>query len=300
MPIEKSKLNPNRPPIHSFEKKDSNFKMAWNREFREMLREHPGIIKMVIELTKKAEDEYAPDDIKFGFVTARYNKETEKWGIVAWDNKPYNKPQPLVYGRGTLLKAGNPVVDEQAGLEVILLGKSNRELKLSEGPFTRVDKTNYFKMNLKGQTFFVKKTLIGTNPGFTEFRDTVSAKKALTGLDFVKVIEPKLGFQDKNQSWYVSEWQELESAGFASYDQMMVGGINDYGNYVYKLYSEENISKYEEAEKRIEKIEAALEQVGIYTGDLDPNLFYNLTTDTFILLDIGKDEEGIGKPVRIL
>jgi hypothetical protein len=287
-----------------------NRKLAYNIEFRNMLRENLGIIKTAIELADRAVAEYNPPEITVSGIRLKFNRVSGKWlqeqkmfamrdGEIDINTYDESRWVPMNFGRAMVLVPSEPIRDKKTGLEVIVLGKSNREFSNSWwSDIVRIDKCDYLRLNFRGHSFFIKRSFITENPGFNEFKNTVSAEKALKDLDFIKVVKPKLGFQDKNQSWYVSEWQELESVGFAPYEQMTASGIDDYGNQVDNLYR-----KGEETKKRIdekvEEIRTALKRVCVGIPDLEPNLFYNPNTETFILLDVTSENSAtLGKPIR--
>jgi hypothetical protein len=292
MPDENFGNKPSQSPIHSFERE--GFKMAWDVEFRKMLRENPGIIKNAIELMNQATQEYNPQPIKLGDLEVSYDKKSEKW-------MQDNGESAIDYGRGTFFSLDKIYKDEKSGLEISMLGRSKRELE--SGNSVRIDDCDYFKINFKDNSYFVKRSFISINPGFNEFKNTISANEALKDLDFVKIVDARLGFQDEKESWYVSRWQDIEQAGFVSFDTLALGGVDDYGNLIEGFLnnnyrSETNNMRYKELTGKVSQIRNRLARAGINTEDLYANLFCNFNTGTFILLDVGVDEKGLGNPIR--
>ncbi|PIT92979.1 MAG: hypothetical protein COU06_02520, partial [Candidatus Harrisonbacteria bacterium CG10_big_fil_rev_8_21_14_0_10_38_8] len=185
-------------------------KLGYENEFRALLKENPGILKVAIKLIDQALEEYNPpekivDNEYSEKVKLMYDKEANKWlqGL-----KDYHLRYPMRIGRGTLLVPGEPVKDEESGLTVTVLGRSNRKFPKRE------DIGDYLKITFQGQSFFVKRSYITISPGFREFQDTLTAKEALKELEYVKVIEAKLGYQDDKESWFVSRFEDLETAGY--------------------------------------------------------------------------------------
>ena len=299
--------------------------MAYANEFRAMLKEHPGIIRTAIGLANRAVDEYDPPDnpIPGYYRDVRFDKKTGKWleeerhillneqgktYIDPVSGKTATKPvgwKDLTFGRGTILVPGKPVTDENTRLELTVLGRSNREMPLwSTG--IRFDKCDYFKVGHEGHNFFVKRSIITNNPGFNEFRNTILAKEVLKNMDFVKVVEAQLGYEDQNESWYVSKWEDLEKAGFGTFDigirsndygEKKEGLLSGFGVIPYKEYLVQE-TEYKEAEKKADLIRHKLYEAGIH-HDVDANLFYNIKTRTFILLDVaGEPTKALGNPIR--
>jgi len=306
------------PDITSVESGDK--KLAYNNEFRQMLREHTGIIKTAVELADKAANEYHPADAKYGIIELRYNPETRRWEmqrerhIFGEDGKflysdtgePLYEPsgwEPFNYGRGVILAPDEPVTDETSGLTITTLGRSNRELP--QGMPVRaviVDDCDYFKMQLEDDAFFVKRSFITINPGFTEFRNTVQASELLKDLDFVHVVSAQLGYQDDHQSWYVSKWVDMESAGFAMYDDP----ISDYGTIVERAPKDarewflgfETEEEYRDVKQKADLITERLKSAHLAL-DVDANLFYSRQTKTFILFDVtAKNGEILGEAIK--
>lgn len=316
-------LKPNLPrPVHTFETED--FKMAWDRNFRDMLRAHPGIIKTAIAITDQAVAQYNPGNNPIPDYDAKvmFDRENGKWleekiimrqknndeesdydpvtGKLATQSRGW---VDLTVGRGAILVPGESIKDDKTGLEIVVLGRSNRELPMPG--FTRVDRCDYLKMSFRGQSFFVKRCFITNNPGFFEFKNTISAKEALKDLDFVRVVDAKLGYQDKNESWYISGWEELERAGFQTFDYSI--SRTDYGSkkkesiQAWLNLSEDEFTtkedEYSKAEAKAKLISEKLELCGI-NYDLYSNLFYNYQTKTFVLLDVtGNQTEYLGNAI---
>ncbi len=273
-----------------------NRKLAYVEEFRKMLRENSGIIKAAMHLADQAVAEYNPPEIKMENEEGlerelKYEKATGRWlrlvgdEIFATDSKgKIYFPEldegvklgdwiPMDFGRGTLLYPGEPILDKKTTLVVSALGRSNREFQ-REGLIVR-NKCDYFIMTIDGQSFFVKRLFVTTTPGVAEFKNTMRAKEVLKDLPFVKVVEAQLGFQNQNESWYVSKWENLENVGYEPYHQLtfMPTGL---------------AGKVAEIRKRL---------TGAGLGyDINTNLFYNPGTDSFIMLDV-TGHERFGNPV---
>ncbi len=293
-----------------------NRKLAYDNEFRAMLREHPGIVDTAMQLTEQGLKKYDPGETRVGDEGTRlkYDKKTGQWleekrapllrkGKI-YQNKKGEWPtrhtgwKPMGFGRGTILVPGEPIRDENSGLEVTTLGTSRREMHGTYGG-VRIDVSDYFKMSLNDDSYFVKHSKVTSNPAFTEFRNIKKAKELLADLDFVKVVDAKLGYQDNENSWYVSKWSDLERAGFAPYG--LVGMFDDYvkGLERREFLGHSSEEDFLEAKKKFELIKERLTQEEIHR-DLDSNLFYNVDTKTFILLDVtGQDaEQTLGQPFR--
>ncbi len=295
-------------------------KLAYANEFRAMLRKHPGILKVAMEMVDKRLAEYNPAPMKLGKaeIPLKYDQQTGRWlqerkmhpmvdGKIDFSQYEESEWDPLGYGRGVILAPGEPMVDENTGLTVTVLGRSNRDLPsglFGLGSTTRIDKADYLKVDFHGHAFFVKKSFVTQNPGFVEFQNVIAARELLSDLDFVKVVEAQLGYQDKKQSWYVSKWEDLEAAGFEPFGEHM--SINDYGQSTRLGYDVpgsyrgfENQQAYEEAHQKAKAIKQRLEAGSIHR-DLGSNLFYNRETKTFILLDpTGEDKnKTVGQPIR--
>ena len=297
MPKERLKMDPGRSPVHTREDKREGKvgKVAWMREFREMLRENPGIVRAAIRLADQAVAEYDPPEIEMENEEGlerklKYEKATSRWlrlvedEIWATDSKgKIYFPEldegvklgdwiPMDFGRGTLLYPGNPIADQKTSLVVSILGRSNREFQRES--FTVRNKCDYFIMTIDGKSFFVKRSFVTTTPGVAEFKNSMTAKEILKDLPFVKVVESELGFQNKDESWYVPRWENIENAGYESYNQLTLlpTGL---------------------AEKAA-KIRQRLTEAGL-GYDIGANLFYNPGTDHFILLDVTGNER-FGNP----
>lgn len=274
-----------------------NRKSAWVRELRTTLREHRGVIKTAISLSNQAVEQYNPDRVKFGVLDVEYDKKEAKWFGVK--NGILDRSPRQIMVRGTMLAPGKPIMDEPSGLEVTLLGRSNREIR--GWHHTRIDKCDYLKFTLDSKSFFVKRSFVTINPGFVEFHNTLFAKELLKDLDFVRVINAELGYQDQNESWFVSKWEDLEEAGYAPYRTT----VNDYGK-ITRISEEvegsyggfESKKEYLNVQKKVKLIEEKLKTLSMDL-DMEANLFYNHQTKTFILLDItSKYSETLGEAIK--
>lgn len=289
----------NNPETTSFE--TENRKLAYNNEFREKLRENPGIMKAAIDLVGQAETDYQPENLTVGKYECSWNSEGF-WEIVKVDGQAIEQRIPLNkelhWTRGVFFKPDRPYIDETTGLQVSVLGKSDREWERA-GNVVRIEKSAYAKLSLGDTSYFVKKSTATNNPAYSEFTNAMRAKEALAQLPFVHVVDAKLGFQDKKQSWFVSKWEELENQGFGATLWFQGSGFNDYGQpidtAVGRLSAADHPTEHLLAESEREEqevvtnmqlIERTLHEAGIPIHDIADNLFFNPQTKTYILLDI--------------
>ncbi len=287
-----------RPEILTRAPKGRDAKITYATEFRDMLRENPGIIKIAIRLADEAVEKYEPKNIQIGSYRLKYNRESRGWFIDSDSGQTsiLNRPE---FGRGVFLVPGKPSTDIESGLKVTVLGRSLREG--IGGDRSRFDKADYFKFYFKGKAFFVKRSFITITPGFEEFQSIVRAKKALSDLDNVRLVEAQMGYQDNNESWYISKWENLESAGFLP-ENSLFGGPDNYGKHRKRgtfLQDSKNITEeFNDYSATEQTILSRLYKAGI-VKDADNNLFYNLKTKQFIFLDLGFNEsKGLGNPIR--
>lgn len=264
-------------------------RLGYANEFRQMLREQPNVVRTTMGLIEKAETEYDPGEMQLGVGVIRWNREATAWQVISYNGRLHPTPQPLdqlVLGRGIILKAGETHIDPRTGLEVTVLGKSKREFIPWGTSFVeRTDQSTYAKVSLGGDAFFIKKSLSTNNPGFGEFTNTINAKAALVDMGDLKVIEAQLGYTDDHQSWFISNWEELESSGFFPADSFRSGSPNDYGEYL-SLGLRPRFQQSALIEQRIEQIREKTKEAGIGVGDLHMNLFYNPFTKKYIYLDV--------------
>ncbi len=252
-------------------------KLAYDLEFRKMLRESPGLIKTAIELCDKAIAEYNPNNFRIAGdgMEVRYDKDNNKW-LEAESGQVYR------YNRGTLLVPGEKLTDPKTGLEIQVLGRSNRE---NMGHLKRRDLADYFKATIQGKSYFVKRSFITVNPGFQEFHNTRWAEWLINNKDLIQVVQPKLGYQDTKESWYISEWKEIENAGYRPVNYAFVA--DDYGNRLglEPGSSDDEVTAHEKEQRFVEKLEAELREVlteDRLQNDISANLFYNPKTGKFI------------------
>jgi len=297
------------PKISSIE--SSYRKLAYVDEFRESLRENPGVLRATMELMNQAINDYNPKSFAYRpRTTVRYDKSTNTWLM----NEPgreavrdeHGQPvidenrkmvyrefdeQPFYYGRATLLVPGEPTVDQETGLQVTVLGRSNRDLPVSNREdIRRVDKTDYFRVDIGGKSYFVKYSTVTPNPGFDEFNAVQQAKEVLADLDFVEVIDAQLGYQDGEKSWYIASWKDLESAGFIPFSPYRLS--DDYGKFT------ERPRYFDLPHEKVKDIRTKLHAAHL-DEDVEFNLFLAPNAEKFFLLDITKENnEGIGKPYR--
>lgn len=258
---------------------------AW--EFKNMIREHPGVLKAALQLTKKAEDQYNPPNMQIANFEVQWNKDKTRFDIIKKNGKE-QEPQAYSLGRGAVLIPGETLKDEQAGLEVTILGRVD-----APRPGGHRNRSSYFKMKLGDHAFFIKKSIETTNKGYEEFKNSHRVQAALSGLGNVAVVEANLGYDDDHQSWFVSKWQDLEDS-FSTRGSWFTG-VNDYGYSIFAVkdpdgsphdLSDDELAISNKIEAMDYQIMGRLEEAGIEIYDLTENLFYNPKTDKFFLLDV--------------
>ncbi len=294
-------------------------KLGYATEFKTFVKENPGFLKNTRELIAKAEKDYSPGILHIGDIESRWVGPKGFWEVFREKGDLLEKPFPLSQhrrfsmSRTAFFMPGINYVDSSNTTEVKILGKFYREWPDRRGIPGRIDQTTYAKVGHNGKYFFVKKSPITIMPGFREFTNTMKAKSVLQNIDYVKVIEAQLGYQDATQSWFVSRWELLEKAGFGPVSQQGgTTGRDDYAQpidspdtlqfgYDYKLldtFSEEEKERRSKALRterllmldREDMILQTLKGAGIFTQDLESNIFYNPTSHTFILLDLAAPE----------
>ncbi|MEI6660308.1 MAG: hypothetical protein WCK91_02700 [bacterium] len=296
MPQEDFKLNTKRikEGVKAHEVGDK--KLAYVQEFLDLLKENPGIIKKAEELITKGIEGYSPADIVLGGAHLKYDKDNVRWFeekrhvVLGPDEKiQYDHDghvvtthagwEPTFLGRGTFLSPGETMIDEETGLSLTILGRSNRVFHA--GRIVRTDKSDYIKATLAGEGYFIKRSSVTFNPGFTEFKSTVKARDALIGMPYVKVIEPQLGYQDEKESWFISKWEDLKGL-----DYRPQNSLDDYatGAGYEKLKTDKDYDDYEFKRRNIEDV---LDKAKLNV-DLDSNLLFSQETRTFILLDVAE------------
>jgi hypothetical protein len=272
-------------------------KLAYLQEFRDLLKESPGIIKKAEELIDKGIEDYNPEDIVLRGAHLKYDKGNVRWfeekrrvvlgpdGKIQYDHDGHVVTThagwgPTFLGRGTFLSPGETMTDEETGLSLTILGRSNRVFHTSR--IVREDKSDYIKVTLGGESYFIKRCSATFNPGFTEFKSTIKARDVLRGMSYVKVIEPQLGYQDEKDSWFISKWEDLKGL-----DYRPQNSLDDYATGVgyEKLRTNEDYDNYEFKRRNIEDV---LRKAKLNL-DLDSNLLYSQETGTFILLDVAED-----------
>ncbi len=259
-------------------------KIAYDNEFRDMLRDNPGIIKATKNLVDEAEHDYHPENMEFGGMELAWDDIGESWKIVKMHGAELYQPEVLQYGRNAFLRPSETLKDEKAGIELTMLGKTNRVLtSRSRGKW--VDRTEYFRVKHGDQDYFVKKSESTINPGFSEFHNTHKAAELLKRFDFVTVVESQLGYQSGKESWHVSKWQDIEAAGYNSVSYMMKLDFNDYGDPINLPEGSTGQEVFADQVFRLQAIKEVLKTHGLHY-DLYPNLFYNPGTKHFILLDV--------------
>lgn len=300
----------------------SERRIGYARDFRQMLRENPGVIRAALSLSQQAEDAYNPGDIhlinkdKVDVAVFRWNRGENNWQVIETHGTRHEQPQDIgtsISTRGTYFKADKPYVDEATGLEITVLGKATRTLAPFPNPVpNRIDETSYFRMRLldkSSQTnddvpdFFVKKSVATKFPGFEEFVLSKRAEEELGNIPELRVVEAQLGYTDEQQSWFVSKWEDLENINFFPAKTFTDRVPNEYGGYPHEmkadfaLWMDANVKVGE----MIGKITDQMNAVGIDITDLEANLFYNPDTGEFFLLDVtAVSGEGLNQKSRII
>lgn len=275
--------------------------LMYDPEFKSVIHEHPGIISAAKNLMQMASLDYNPSSFTAGGYEMTWDKEHEIWEETAYQGVPRGRRDPNiplapVLGRGTFLRRGDEFTDDKTGLSVIMLGKSRREyigqsertrmlgvLGQFENPVRR-DVTDYFKLSIDGKEFLLKRSEATQNPGFQEFENAKRARELLADMNKVRVILPLLGYVDSHESWLVSPWTELESVGFASSENYLMGGIDDYGNNLPQ--NEDRSDMVVKFRKVKNEIINRLEDGGMEIEDKDVNFFMNPATEESVLFDI--------------
>lgn len=150
-------------------------------------------------------------------------------------------------------------VYEQGGLKIQLLNTA----------LTVGGKRFYFKLNLQGHDYFVKKTsskqLKEFGGGANELIVMNQAKSLLAGLQGVRVAGYKLGYQDKEYSYLISDYNENLAVTLEQY--LLSEPIN-----------------IDDIEKRVEKIKKILQPH--FQDVKDYNMSYDKDTDEIVIFDL--------------
>lgn len=162
----------------------------------------------------------------------------------------------------------------------------------------RTDLTTYLKVSLSENAFFVKKSTPSNNPGFTEFNNNIRAQEVLHEVDSIEVVNAKLGYTDDKQSWFVSEWHDLEKVGFISFDSAQITSTTDYAEDIPETDEMEFIEQHVPIIRgKVDEVRRVAKEAGLLIADLNMNLFYNPSTRKFLLLDVtSRDSAGLRQP----
>lgn len=262
-----------------------NRRLGYAQEFKDMIHEHPGILRTALRLTQEAEDEYNPPNIRVEPAELQWNKEKTEFEVIKHGDRTLEEPMPygeFIAGRGVILVAGETLKDPKTGLEVTALAKRNLDAS------RRKEITTYFKITLEDKSFFIKKSVATMFPGYKEFKNSIKAKKFLSGLKDLQIIEAQLGYTDSHQSWFVSKWQDLESEGFFPYEALWgYSNPNDYGEFPEEQEVDSfHLNLVEKVQSTIKQIETRSTEAGIHIFDLEANLFVNPKTGKLFFLDV--------------
>jgi hypothetical protein len=137
----------------------------------------------------------------------------------------------------------------------------------------KIPANSFCKVEIGDQVYFVKAVpgyLINPekSTGVEEFKTINKAKEALRCLENVEIVEPKLGYSDKNtnRTYFVSEWKNLPT--------------------IFKSMRETgDPKKADELRERSDYIYTVLKDIGIvevHTG----NMFYDESTDKIYVFDV--------------
>lgn len=278
-------------------------KLGNSLEFKKLLHEHPGVLRSTLDLTRRADEVYNPRDIQLGTTIVSWSKERNQFELIRMGDldlsatrarRPYFAYFP---SRGVLFAHGDSFKDEARNLEVTVLGKSNRIWGRNDDiiPPARRDNSTYFKIKLGNDVFFVKKSTATNNPGYWEFTNTSKTSQVLQSVSNLEVVEAQLGYEDYDQSWFVSKWKDLESSGFLPTMLLHSYNRDDYGKHLYEddptleemcRREAERTERDKKIDSKITEIQSKMSEVGMQLRDLKTNLFYNPETDKFFLLDI--------------
>jgi hypothetical protein len=263
--------------------------LAYATEFRAMLKEHPGIIGRALEMMDEAVAEYNPAPIKINDrFTVEWNKEEMQW--YENDAQTGHVTPAISFWQNTIFFTPNAGKnDEESGLMLSLIGVARRKGIALTG-HTKRQHVDYFKARVDNKDYFVKRAPKIMTAGFDEFRNTIRAKELLHDLDFVKVVEPRLGYSSESESIYVSSWEEIETGGFVVYSQAIQGsGTDNYGRPAKGV----ELGDYDKVDRIAEKYKLIEEklQVAKLATDLYANTFVNPKTEKFILIDIVHPED---------
>ena len=202
--------------------------LEYTPDFKEVIAQNPGALKSFLKLEKEIESSYNPEDTE--------------------NEKSYTDGEITI----------TPLYRNSIHKNFI---------RQTEMPIT-----GYLKVEIGDQKFFVK-TLPGfyydpeNSSGIEEFKSIEKADEVLKDIEGVKVIEPQLGYHDKekNKTYFVSKWLDLPSAS----------------EYCYKA----GFQKSEPIRFRIKNIISILNENGfrdVHTG----NMFYDETSDTLYVYDV--------------
>ncbi|MEY2701425.1 MAG: hypothetical protein RLY43_45 [Bacteroidota bacterium] len=217
-----------------------NRELEYTEEFREFLRNNPGALKSFLKLEKEIEENST------AILESREEKVFEDENV---------KITPLYKAI------------EDRNLYSVINGRD------------KIPANSFCKVEIGDRAYFVK-TIPGyfNNPeestGTDEFRTIMKAKETLSGLEDVEIVEPQLGYRDKNtdRTYFVSEWKDLPNIA----------------TFLKSVTSTGEPKKGYRLINRFMDIEARLSAVGIKDVHTT-NMFYDESTDKIYLFDLFDD-----------
>lgn len=175
--------------------------------------------------------------------------------------------------------------------ELKTAGKEGLNLSLV-GNKTFPDENNplvfYFKLDFEGHSYFVKHSL---NPklmgsgGYVEAESTKEASEILTKneINWAEVVKFKLGYTDKQEKYYISEWCGHNVESLEGYLQKIKSNLeNPEGN------NNDLTELKETQQKLIEKFKILKRLFAGYFDFREHNVLIDINTKRLYLLDLTK------------
>ncbi|GEM_PF-5312822 len=213
-----------------------NKKLAYAGEFKDFVRENPGILKSVLGLIDKVDKK---GDLERGVLGEIGEIEVEP-----------------IYNHGRRRRAGY----------LVAVGNDKFFLK---------------KVNAAEEELYIAR-------GFDEALSTKAAKDILKDMPGVRVVNFQLGYQDNENSYFVSRWE-----GSPHIVELFRDFLNNKLWYE-KIYGAGSLTAEKEKELqrlrnrvryRMKKVESLFDERG-YFEVVSDNMLYDLDKDQIILLDL--------------
>lgn len=164
---------------------------------------------------------------------------------------------------------------EQNGIKLTILSKHKKDWMENENEFRGLR----LKLEVDGHTFFVKQEKGKIfHKGYQEANSAQKAKELLKELELpnVELYEPQLGYQTKDNSFFVSKWIDLPTLS------KYLLNLTDSSKFDEETYTK-NIKKAQELQRRERQIAKKLKKFpDVYAH----NMFYDEKTDKIILFDL--------------